>query len=210
MKARLNAVYTSSILFTIALLCIWPVAWTKVLSAHSRFLLDNPDVWFRESVRVEGDLGIASLTIIVVGLIVTWTAYLKASRWAWLVMFVIVWGWAFPLIAYPILGHRAITVSEWVYGAIHQSGLLRAAAESVLVFALMVIALLLPIRSFFFPRKPGTPGLSPRFIIASLVVVVVGMAAFLVYAHLRIYEIPDPTHFLTEPPPPPPPGWHEP
>ena len=211
MKVRISSVFISCILFTLTLLAMAPSAWTNVLMAHSKFLRENPDVWFREANRVQGDLGIASLTIIVVGLIVTWTAYAKASRWAWFVMFVIVWGWAFPLIAYPILypalRSRGLSISEWAYAAIYQSGLPRVTFEAVVIFCLMVIALLLPIRSFFLPRNAHKEAPSTKFVVCSALLVTVAAVAFLAYIHLKVYEIRDPTHFLTEPPPPPPPPY---
>jgi integrase len=38
--------------------------------------------------------------------IVAWTGYLNRIRWAWLVMFIIVWVWAFPVMILPILQQR--------------------------------------------------------------------------------------------------------
>jgi len=37
------------------------------------------------------------MALISIGLIVTWTGYVKAVRSAWFIMFIIVWFWAFPL-----------------------------------------------------------------------------------------------------------------
>ena len=50
-----------------------------------------------------GDRGIASLTIICIGLIVTWMGYIKRLRWTWFVLLVIVWGWAYPILAIRVL-----------------------------------------------------------------------------------------------------------
>ena len=41
------------------------------------------------------------LAILLIGLIVTWTGFISKVRWAWFVMFVIVWGWALPNLVYP-------------------------------------------------------------------------------------------------------------
>lgn len=92
-----------------------------------------------------------------VGLLVTWTGFIRRIRWAWFVMFIIVWVGAFPVLVLPLLQHKiAITFIEWMYSAIGQSGIPRVWAESVLIFTMMVIALILPIRSFFGSRETAT------------------------------------------------------
>ena len=66
-------------------------------------------------------VGFASLAIILIGLIVAWTGYLNKIRWAWLVMFVIVWMWAFPTMILPILQMRkGISLTEWFHTAIRE------------------------------------------------------------------------------------------
>jgi len=42
------------------------------------------------------DLSVACLAVILIGLIITWTGYIKRERWTWFVMFIVVWAWAFP------------------------------------------------------------------------------------------------------------------
>jgi hypothetical protein len=94
--------------------------------------------------------GFASLAIILIGLIVAWTAYLNRIRWAWLVMFIVVWVWAFPVMILPILQQRkGISLTEWFQTAIQGAGPYRDLAVIVLMFSLLVIALILPIKSFF-------------------------------------------------------------
>ena len=206
MKGRVNSVLISSVLFTIALLCFWPRALGDVLAGHDKSVLANLDAGVQMAIKASADRGVADLAIILIGLLITWTGYFRRVGWAWFAMLIVVCAWAFPLFMLPYLPIR-IDISEWVYGAIHQSGLLRSAARDVLLFILMVIALVLPIRSFFFPCKPGAQGPSPKLVIGSAVTIAVLAIAFLAYAHLRVYEIQDPTHFLTEPPPPPPPPY---
>ncbi|MGA9805045.1 MAG: hypothetical protein WBQ46_17495 [Terriglobales bacterium] len=95
-------------------------------------------------------VGFASLAIILIGLIVAWTGYLNKIRWAWLVMFVIVWMWAFPTMILPILQMRkGISLTEWFHTAIREPSPYRDLAVIVLMFSLMVIALVLPIKGFF-------------------------------------------------------------
>jgi len=125
--------------------------------------------------------GFASLALIVIGLIVTWAGYIKGVRWTWFVMFVIVWLWAFPVLILPFLhpwdstasiaqttaythadamSDVAQTLANTHPDAISESGLARTFVEVVLVFLLMVVALVLPARTFILGRGPtlGGPG----------------------------------------------------
>jgi hypothetical protein len=69
---------------------------------------------------------------------------------------------------------------------------IRKAAGSLLIFSLMVIALLLPIKSFFFAseaeRPPHAP--SPKLIGGSAVIVLVTVTALLAWVHLQVFAIP--------------------
>jgi hypothetical protein len=49
-----------------------------------------------------GQLGAVSLTVIAIGLIVTWMGYVRI-RWTWFVMFALVWGWAYPILEMRLL-----------------------------------------------------------------------------------------------------------
>jgi hypothetical protein len=99
-----------------------------------------------------GQLGVVSLTTILIGLIVTWMGYFKTVRWTWFVMFALVFGWA-----YPILRIRVFIFNlslGWIAGlvrdAVHSTDphLPRTLLRMMLIFVLMLIALILPIRSF--------------------------------------------------------------
>jgi hypothetical protein len=110
-----------------------------------------------EIARLFRQLSIASLAIILIGLIVAWTGYLNRVRWTWFVMFIVVWGWAFPLMILPLFRTLSVPMPELLSHALKQSGIAREAVEAVLIFLLMLIALFLPIRSFaFLNRKPDT------------------------------------------------------
>jgi hypothetical protein len=105
--------------------------------------------------RLIHQLGIASLAIIFIGLIVTWTGYVNKTRWTWFVMFIIVWGWAFPLMILPLFRALSVPVSELLLDALKEPGVAPDGVEEILIFLLMLIGLVLPIRSFAFPgRKP--------------------------------------------------------
>ena len=151
MQIRRDATLVSSVLFTIAFACLIPAELSNALAGHRNG--GQLDSAFGEVAKLLSDLGFASLAIIFIGMIVTWVAYVQKLRWAWFVMSIIVWVWAFPLMILPLLRHSiALTWAEWFSSAIKGPGPARDAAEEVLIFSLMVIALLLPVISFFRPK----------------------------------------------------------
>ena len=151
MKIRRDAIFISSVLFTVAFLTMLPGSLSGVL------VLRHSDPLPRDYVQMEpyGELGIVSLAMIVVGLITTWTGYFHHSRWTWFVMLTIVCGWAFPvrMLAYVLFLNPKITFGEWLSGAWKGDSIPRDLAESGLVLTLMVIALILPTKSFFWKRE---------------------------------------------------------
>ncbi len=118
----------------------------------------NLDAGYRAEAQTAHYLGVACLAIILIALTVIWTGYVKRARSAWLVMFIVVWLWAFPLFILPFLstlihGRVVLTFSEALSEAMSEPGSPRTVVESVLIFVSMVIALTLPIHAFFFRRK---------------------------------------------------------
>jgi hypothetical protein len=171
MRTRIDSVFISSVLFTVALVCLIPTFWANVITDHDKIWLAKLDDGYRAAARTTSDLSLACLAVILIGLIVVWTGYIKRVRWTWAVMFIVVWVWAFPLLVLPLLGHkRSLSIPEWIYTAVSYPGTARAWAEMVLIFLLMVIALLLPIRSFFLVREKQGPrhGPSLKVIAAAL------------------------------------------
>jgi hypothetical protein len=72
-------------------------------------------------------------------------------------MFLIVWIWAFPVLVLPIFhGKVVLTFDEWFAEAWHWPGSARIYGENIVLVSMMVIALFLPIRSFF-RNQPGSP-----------------------------------------------------
>jgi len=154
MRVRSDSVSVSCVLHTIALLSLVRPALWNYYSGSNREVLARLDAGFQAEAQTAHYFGITCLAIILIGLIVIWTGYLNRSRSAWLVMCAITAVWAFPVLVLPLLqGRMVLTLSEWLFNAISQAGLPRTAAESVLIFSLMVIALLLPIRSFFYTEQ---------------------------------------------------------
>lgn len=98
MKIRRDAAFVSSVLFTVAFVCLIAPCWANALAGrHTQDL----DAAWREVARLIHQDGVASLAIICIGLIVTWMGYVNKIRWTWFVMFIIVWGWAFPHMILP-------------------------------------------------------------------------------------------------------------
>jgi hypothetical protein len=210
MRPRVDSVFISSVLFTIALVCLIPTFWASVITKHDWSWLAKLDSGDRLAFETRSDLSVACLAGILIGLIVVWTGYIKRVRWTWAVMFVVVWVWAFPLLVMPLLGNkRSLSIPEWISTAISYPGTARAWAEMVLIFLLMVIALLLPIRSFFLVREMQGPSQRPslKVISGSAVAVLLIGIALSAWIRLSAYEISpaELTAWQQFPPPPPPP-----
>jgi hypothetical protein len=193
MRTRVDSVSVSSVLFTIALVCLIPTFWANVITDRDKVWLAKLDDGYRSAARTTSDLAVVCLAIIVIGLIVIWTGYRKRVRWTWAVMFIVVWVWAFPLLVMPFLGHsRSLTIPEWIYTAISYPGSARAYAEAVLLFLLMVAALVLPMKSLFLFREAQRPiqKLSPKLVGGTAVAILVVMIALSAWVRLSAYEIP--------------------
>ncbi len=211
MRIRADLALVSSVLFTIALLNLLPAGRWYFSSPTDAVALARLDAGFRAQLQAWHYLGIASLAIILIGLIVTWTGYVKRARSAWLVMFVVTWAWAFPLFAWPYLkGPRVFTLPEWIFNAIYEPGSPRTAAQLVVTVSLMVVALLLPMKSFFLARQEPAPILSRTLVGRSAVTVLLILIAVFVWIHAQVYELtPEQLSFWQAmPPPPPPPATH--
>lgn len=215
MRIRADSAFVSGILFTIALSSLIPAALRNALGGSDKALLARMDEGFRAEAHTSHYLGVGCLAVIFIGLIVVWTGYVRRSRSAWLVMFVIVWFWAFPLFMQPFVaalvhGRIVLTFSETLYDAVSEWGTPRSVVESILIFSLMLIALLLPIKRFFGQMEAENPVQRPSakivgFSLIGVLVILVGL-----YAWVRIgavYEIPvtelNSTQRLPSPPPPP-------
>lgn len=157
MKIRRDVLAVSSVLFSIALLILAPAMLRAAATLRESSLwgysvdtLDWPQNCFAPA-------GFTSLAVILTGLIVTWTGYIRGVRWTWLVMFVVVWIWAFPVLMLPyLLPRRGLeTVAQSFAGTISRNGVERSFLEIVLAFMLMLLALALPLKTFFLGPKIG-------------------------------------------------------
>jgi hypothetical protein len=214
MKACVNSVFTSCILQTIALLFFVRAALWNYSAGSNKASLVQMNEGFRAQTQTLHYLGVACLAIILSGLIVLWSGYIVRRRSAWLVMFVIVWLWAFPLFILPFVspllhGKLELTFPEFLYNAISAAGLPREVLGSILMFSAMLIGLFLPIKKFFGTGEDeeSTRRFSARqvsFLVSGILVVLIAL-----YAWIRVgvvYEIPvtqlSSTHRLPPPPPP--------
>lgn len=212
MRVRLDSAFVGSVLLTVALVSLIPSSWNLSLAGRGESIRHDPDVWFREYAHLYAELGHICLAMILIGLIVIWGAYVKRSKWAWPVMLVITWGWAFPIFLLPLRpGHWALPFREVLYDALYHSGGSRIAVEALLTFSLMVMGLLLPLPSFIRTgdRQPRWP--VRRVVSASGITLLLIVIALLAWTHLTVYEIPPESlrvwQVLGMPvPPPPPPG----
>jgi hypothetical protein len=97
---------------------------------------------FVDSALLLGQCGFAGLAVILVALIVIWNGCARKLQWTWFVMLVIVWGWSFPLFIYQALSYaRGFDVIRWLSSSLW-----------AWIFVVMLLALILPVRSFF--RRP--------------------------------------------------------
>jgi hypothetical protein len=162
LRIRHDVVFASCVLFTIAFVCLIPGVWNLVQAGIGDLRGLNPDI--RVLARSDSNVGKLLLELIIIGLIVTWTGYLNKVRWTWFVMFILVSGLVFPLGILPFVVHPqwlAAAVSEFTLEAAGRKPVTlswsawRAVFESISIFLLMVIALFLPVKSFF-SRRTGS------------------------------------------------------
>jgi len=157
LKVRRDALAVSSILFTVALLMLAPgvcrdaATIPESIRQHLAYVARPP--------HCLAAAGVASLAVILIGLVVTWAGYIKAARLTWPVMFMIVWVWAFPALILPYLRpwKGEATNAQLFASTISQAGRARSLVENLLAFLLMVVALILPVKTFF-ARRPRERG----------------------------------------------------
>jgi hypothetical protein len=170
LRIRHDVVFISCVLFTIALICFIPVAWWYAQSGYGD--MGGLDTAWRALARSDSNIGKLSLALVFIGLIVTWTGYFNKVRWTWFVMFILVSGLAFPLGISGLVVHPrwvVEAVSDLILEAtgkepVHYWGMAwgglawRGLFVPISIFLLMVIALFLPVKSFFFRRTGPAMG----------------------------------------------------
>ena len=192
-RLRFDSSLIASVLFSVALLFLVPWFWQDALPTVSQGAGEPVDIWRQTALQYISYFGQAALVIILIGLVVTALDYFNNWRWAWFVQSLIAC-WVFILLIVPIAGpilrgRMVFSAAEWFYIAIHQSGTARNAAEFCLIWLLMVLALLLRLRSFVWPKTGLTATEHPaRRAVYSASALVVVLACFL-WINFRSYEI---------------------
>jgi len=206
MRIRTDSAFVSSVLFTIALVCLVPIFWANVITDRDKIWLAKlDDGGYRLAAQRTSDLSVVCLAVILIGLIVLWTGYVKRTRASWGVMFVVVWLWAFPLLVLPLFTREGLSIRVWLYTVIYYRGA-SPWAKSNLVFLLMVIALFLPVKSFFLDPRVPRPihRRSPKLIGGSVAVALLILVSLLAWVRLSPFEIQTAGwEHLPAPPPPP-------
>jgi hypothetical protein len=159
LNIRRDPVAVSSMLFTFALLMLTPAMWRAAANLRESSLWGYGSSTMDWPPNCFAPAGIASLAVIAIGLTVTWAGFIRRIRWTWFVMFVIVWMWAFPVLILPyLLPWRAVeTMAQSFASSISAGGPARNFVEVLLLFLLMLLALVLPVKTFIRGRRSG-PG----------------------------------------------------
>ncbi len=177
MKFRLSTTAISAWLFSLCLVLSIPVA------------LSNASTWNELTIRLPlggmwnflAPLGFAYLGIVAIGLVVLWTGYRKRERWAWFIMLIALLFFYFPLYVLPVVLQSrrfgwphlldflvVFHVGEWWHCWIaslrpNYLGGLACVPFEILIrpfeFFVMSIALLLPVKAFFWKPVPHQPGM---------------------------------------------------
>jgi len=156
LRIRHDLVFISSVLFTIALVSQIRWAWWNVMAGFGD--TRGPDLWRRAALQSSSEVGKLMLALIIIGLIVTWAGYFNKVRWTWFVMFVVVSGLAVSLGIFPWFMHPKVfqDLPGFLVDALKGEHIARIALEVISIFLLMLIALVLPVKSFFSRRTSPT------------------------------------------------------
>ncbi len=153
MRIRRDVIFVSSLLLTIGLLSLLPMSSRLALSGRR---IEELEACYQSQLYAWAQVGKASIALIVIGLIVTWTGYIRAVRSAWFVMFIIVWLWVFPVFFQGFISEFVWTsLRKLLSEALAKPGSARGSLYAVAHFTPMVIALILPIRFFFGGETPA-------------------------------------------------------
>jgi hypothetical protein len=171
MKISCNATLTSAVLLSLCLVTMIP-AGLRNASTWRDFKLFAPGLQQIQNYLVF--FGFFILGFVMIGLIVLWTGYRKRERWAWFVMLIILLCFVFPFNVLPVLMLIRTGNLQWSYllgflgvfldeGSWHclkstffgcncSVGIICVSVAmqiGLLKFLVMLIALLLPVKAFF-------------------------------------------------------------
>jgi hypothetical protein len=153
MRIRCNTTLISTLLMSLSLIGLIP--------GSLRFASTWRELYFSPGLHIENDrmiIGFYALGLVLIGLIVLWTGFRQRERWAWFVMLVILLFFIFPgyvlkqlVIAYEhklgLSDFLQLIPNTWAgdWQSPSSIGILLGA----LTFVVMLVALLLPVKAFF-------------------------------------------------------------
>ena len=147
MRLQFNIVSISRLLFTACLLALGWMNFRFAATWRTRSL-------FKENIpNFLASMAFATLALVFIGLIVLWTDYQKRTRSSWFIMAVFVFCYFMPVNLIDVfLDIRRVGWSWWpavVHDAREGHPFSIGAIYALAFFAVMLIALLLPVRAFF-------------------------------------------------------------
>lgn len=153
MKLQFNSVSISSVLFTISLLALGQMHLKFAATWRTREVN-----WGRLGLpNYQASIAFATLALVLIGLVVLWTGYQKRTRSSWFIMAVFVFVYFMPVNMIDVfLDIRRMGWSWWpavVHDAREGYRFAISALYSLSFFTVMIIALLMPIRAFFWPKS---------------------------------------------------------
>ncbi len=163
MKVRVDSVSISGVLFTI---CLLTIAWWDLKFAAT-WRTRHWDMGRLAIPNYDASIAFASLALVIIGLIVIWTGYQKRMRWSWFIMVVFVCVYFVPANLVDVFLDISRVGWRWWPGVVQDAMEGRpfaiGAIRGLVILALMIIALLVPIRAFFRKKpflSPGDPSKS--------------------------------------------------
>jgi hypothetical protein len=148
MKIRCNMTVVSTVVLSLCLMLPIPGNFRLASTWREHYLV----IGNQRPQNFMAPLGLCALGIQIIGMIVLWTGYRRRERLAWFVMFVILWCFSFPTyVLGTILDLQTVSfqLSPWINGIRDGYEPSIWAAEEALVFLVMLVALVLPIKTFF-------------------------------------------------------------
>ncbi len=149
MKIRWSTTLVSALILSLCLLVVIP--------GSLRFALDWHALRF-SCVVVQNftmSMGLYRLGFVMIGMIVLWTGYRKRERSAWFVMFIILLFFSFSgdvlpwITQWTMQWHTLTEWARWFTGVPWDALLSKGPGIGIINFLVMLVALLLPIKAFF-------------------------------------------------------------
>lgn len=179
MKARCNITLISALLLSLCLATMVPANLGYAMTWKERYFVFGHELVQNYLMP----RGFANLGIVMIGWIVLWTGYRKNERWAWFVMLILLLFCFFPSSALPTFLHiraDAIAANQWsslpldFFAPFREEGWWHCLAVppwstqtvgmkcisvaiqiDILKFLAMTVALLLPVKAFFWRAAKG-------------------------------------------------------